>query len=286
MRNRICISTDCAADLSEELIKAYDIEIIYFFISVKSGVFRDGYEITADNIFEYMEAANDCPITRAANSDEFVAFFSKRLKDYEEIVHVCLSQHVSRSYANALEAVEKMGEQGKRVHVFDSAHLSTGTGLLVLRAANMALGNRTAEEIMEELEAAREKVCTTFMTQNANYLYRNAKVSGWVDKVCDFFHIRPMLGMQEGYLKLQSVFMGVYEDCALRYIRRVMRKSDKIDSSRIFLTHAGCTVSDLEMIKKEMGKYVDLNNVFVTRASATVSSNSGPRTFGIIYMMK
>ena len=45
-----------------------------------------------------------------------------------------------------------MGSEGKRVHIFDSQHLSTGLGILVLRAAELANKGFGSEKILAELD--------------------------------------------------------------------------------------------------------------------------------------
>ena len=183
-----------------------------------------------------------------------------------------------------MTAVEQMGDLGKRVHIFDSGHLSTGIGHLVIKAAKMVReGVSDSEKILAELENMRSRVSSSFMADTADYLYRNGRVSKFVQSICSVFNIHPVLAMKNGFLTLKSIQIGNYEKSALRYVRKEL-KTPGIKTDRLFITHAGCTASDIKLIKYEVNRIMKFDSIIVTKASATVSRNSGPRTFGLLYV--
>ncbi len=282
--NKICITTDCACDLPTELLRSNNIDIIYFYIITEHGRFRDLDEVTAQNLFDHWLNGGKQAETTAPSVDEFKEFFLAKLKDYDEIIHIGISSRISRSVENSTEALNQMGEDRKRVHIFDSLHLSTGIGHLVLIASDLLKRGHDVSEILSTLEQMRTKVSTTFMVQNAEYLYRNGRISKNVKNLCDFFHIRPVLRLVDGYIKLDSVLIGGYEESALRYVRRELRKHKHIKKDRLFITHAGCTVNDIKIVRKEVEKLIDIDNIIISDASATISGNSGPRTFGVLFV--
>ncbi len=285
-KKRICITTDCACDLPPEVLKQYEVDLMYFFIETDTGRFRDVAEITAQNIFEYIERGGQRTLSMAPPVEDFIDFFNQKLRTCDEIIHIAISSKISMSVRTANNAAQRLGAAASRIHVFDSGHLSTGIGLLVLHAVQMVQKGHDTAEILSSLEKMREKVSTTFMAKNADYLYRNDKVSKTVKEVCSLFNIHPVLTMKDGYLKLKSIQMGDYEKSALRYVRKTLRNPKTIDSGRVFITHAGCTVSDIKMIRREVDKRMAFDSVMVSKASATISGNSGPRTFGLLFVKK
>lgn len=283
---KIGITADCACDLPADILQRYGIDVIYFYVETDTGRFRDVDEITAQNVFEYVESGGEHLVSRAPLVEDFQKFFEDKLKQYDEIIHIALSSKISMSVENSKKAIQELGEVPRRVHIFDSGHLSTGIGLLVLHAVELAKAGKNSEEILRELEALKDKVSTTFITLDADYLYRNDKVSRFVKELCNRINIHPVLGMKEGYLKLKGIQIGDYENSALRYVRKTLKDPMKIDASRVFITHAGCTINDLKMIKREVDRLMAFDSVVISKASATISSNSGPRTFGLLYVRK
>ncbi len=286
MSGKICITTDCVCDLPREMLKAHNIDMLYFYIETDSGRFRDVDEITAENIFEYLREGGIKSETKAPPTDEFFGFFQKKLKKYDEIIHIAISSKLSMSVANANAARERLGKDAERVHIFDSEHLSTGMGYLVLKAAELADAGKDVQAVLDELTALRSKISTTFIAYNADYLYRNGKVSKNVKDFCGFFNIHPVLEMKDGHLKLKSVEMGSYEKSMMRYVRRQLKNTDSVNSSRLFITHAGCSINDVKMVKREVNRIMTFDSIDVTKASATISGNSGPRTIGVLFVRK
>ncbi len=280
------IVAECVCDLPKSMLDELDIQIVYFLIKTESGVFTDTNEITADNIWEYMQVSGKAPMSSAPSPETYQDIFTQSLKKYDEVILVAISSGISASCANAEKAVCNMGKNGEKVHIFDSGHLSTGLGYLVIKAAQMAADGAAAAKILYELGELKTRVSTTFVVDSVDCLYRNGKISGQVKKICDRFHLHPVLVMKNGILTLKSVLFGNYEKVCVRYLARELKYPGKIDRTRLFLTHAGCSVKKIERLKEEIMKRCQTEELIVTEASATVSSNCGPNAFGVLFVKK
>lgn len=284
MKNLI-ISADCTCDLTEELLEKYEIEQMYFYVSTDTGFFRDGDEITALNVFECM-GDGQTVTSSAPPVDDYVGYFGKLLKRAGEVIHLTISSGCSKSYEHSMEAVSRLGEDGKRVHVIDSRHLSSGLGHLVLKTAEAAASGKPMDEIICEAEAIREKISTSFITKDAEYLYINGKISAWKAKLIRRLRVHPILAMKNGEISLKGFLRGDYERAQLKYVRKELKETKRVDRRVLFITHAGCTARELERIKAQVDTIGCFKSVYVTNASATVSSNCGPETIGAIYITK
>lgn len=281
---KVGIVAECVCDLPKSYLAEHNIDIVYFLIETDSGVFTDTDEITEENILSYMRSDGRKSLSSAPDPSTYKKFFETNLEKFDEIVFVTISSKISLSYRNAEKAIAEMGEDGKRIHLFDSAHLSTGLGLMIMRATELAENGSSVNEIISSLEELRDRVSTSFIVVNADYLYRSGKVSEKVKKLCGKLGIHPVLAMTDGKLAVKSVCFGDYEKASLRYIRRELKDSNQIDKSIAFLTSAGCSVKKLERIRKEINDRCHFDSLVQTKASATISSNCGPGTFGILFI--
>lgn len=281
---KVGIIAECVCDLPKSYLKEHNIDIVYFVIETDSGVFTDTDEITAENILSYMQSGGEKSKSSAPAPEVYRNVFEKNLEKFDELILVAISSGISLSCANAEKAVSEMGEKGKRVHIFDSKHLSTGLGHLVIKAAETAESGMSAKEIISELEELRDRISTSFITESVDFLYRSGKVSEKVKKVCGAFNIHPVLAMKNGELTLKSVGIGKYEKACSRYIHKELKNPDKIDKERAFLTYAGCSVKMLERVRNEINGKCRFEKLIQTKASATVSSNCGPNSFGILFI--
>lgn len=277
------ITTDCVCDLPFGILEENDVDIIFFHIVTENGRFYDRDEITAENVFEHMENGGYKAETEMPSVQEYVDFFRKNLRKYERIIHITISGSIGDAYKNAQEAVLRMGYSGERVSVIDSETISTGMGLLVLRAAEMNREGQEAGTIIRELEAAKKKVSTTFIVHDALYFYLNDKVKLFAVKMAELFQMHPVMKIENGKIKLKYILFGQYPKAVRRYVRWQLRGRNRINRKRAFLTHTACNVKTLSMAKSEAETFGRFEELIVTKASATVSSSCGPDTLGILF---
>ena len=278
------ITTDCVCDLPEEYLRARDVDVMYFYINTDTGRFKDGFVLTSANLLEYLEEGGRMARTAAPEPREYKEFFERKLANCDELIHIAMSSHVGLSCQNANRALNLMGEEAKRVTVIDSHHLSTGMGHMVVRAVEMRDEGRSAAEIVRELEELRGRISTSFITRNAEYLFRNGWVSDRVRGLCARLRLHPVLAIKNGRMTVKMLFFGNYENAVMRYTRGQLKHYSRIDTTRLFVTHAGSTVKMVTAVKTEAQKLCAFDEVIVTKASATISGNCGPGTVGVIFV--
>ena len=102
----IKITADSTCDLSEELVKKYDIEILPLYIVKDGKSYKDGVEITPSDIFEHVKAGGALTSTAAVNVADYIDAFTPLSKEYDAVIHVDISADFSSCYQNACIAAE------------------------------------------------------------------------------------------------------------------------------------------------------------------------------------
>lgn len=284
--SKIAITTECVCDLPIQLMKEMDIGCIYFDILTDKGIFQDTTEISERNVLEYMENGE-----KKAKSDEplvvdYMNLFKAKLQEYDEVIHICISEKVSRAITHATMAKLELGEAGDRIFLIDSMQLSSGMGLMALKAAQMRDEGKCAEEIVAAMYDLRKRVSTTFITKNADYLFFNMRVSKLVMKMCQRLNLHPVLRMKDGTLQLKNIMVGNYEKACNKYVSIELAHPVNIEENMAFITHAGCNNNRLEMIKERVNNLKKFEKLWCQPASATITCNCGPDTFGVIFLQK
>lgn len=287
---KLGISTDCLSDLPDDYLQAHSIDVMRFYIHTTNsrftGKFKDGVEITARNVLEYLEDGGEMPKTRIADPGEYKTFFENNLKQYDEIIHFAISNKASLSYHNATESLSLLGENGKRITVIDSGHLSMGLGFMVLKAVEMRDNGKSTAEIVEATKDMRSKISSSFIVPTAEHLYHNGKISKSVKNLSGLFRSHPVFFMKDRKITLKSLRIGNYEKAVLRYVRSELKQSDKIDKRRLLITQAGCPQKILSQILAEIDKKCKFDKVIINKASATFTCNTGPAMVGLYYVYK
>lgn len=282
----IAITTECVADLPKELYKEAGVDIIYYDIETDTGIFRDTDEIDAENVMEYIYDGGGTAKSITPTAHAYKNFFKNILEEYDEIIHLCNSSLISIALENASLAKAKLGMEGRKIHLVDSRHLSTGLGLMVLEAAKQRNAGMNSKQILAHLEKQVEYVNTSFLVKTPDFLIQNKRVGKHIMQLCKFLHVHPAIYMKNGQMKLWKFYVGKYEKAIEHYIADVLYDLYDVDPSLCILTYAGCSHEMLEGIRSEIVRRIDFKELLVQPASATVSCNCGPLTFGIIHYTK
>ena len=131
---KVKIISDSTCDLSPELVRQYDIGIVPLYVVMGDRISKDGVEATPEDIYDYVDKTNVLPKTSAPNLNDFLSTFGNWKEQGYDIVHFNISADFSSSYATAVTAANELGG----IEVVDTRNLSTGSGLVVLHACEMA----------------------------------------------------------------------------------------------------------------------------------------------------
>ena len=277
----IRISADSTCDLSPELIEKYDIRITPLYIVRDGQSLVDGKDITPDEIYAHVNSGGGMCSTAAVSVYDYEEFFRKELESADAVVHFHISGDMSACYQNACIAAAEVGN----VYPVDARNLSTGIGLLVLEAAELAQkGELTAREIQQRMEQRRELLDVSFLVEQLGYLRKGGRCSSVAALGANMLSLRPCIQVKDGKMGVGKKYRGAYQKCLLQYVKERLEGRDDIDLHRIFITESGgFTPEEVAEVEAAVRSYQPFEEVLHTRAGCTVSSHCGPRTLGILY---
>ena len=276
-RKRIYITSDGVCDLPKELLEKYDVRLIDLYITTENGRFRDTKEIDIYNLSRYLSEENSAAYSLSPTVEDYERFFAEVLMDADDVIYYSMARKSGRCYENAMEAAKGFS----RVHVVDSAHISSGQGLLVLHAAKMAAEGATVLQILSETEEIKQKIHSSFILPSAKILYQKGFTDRITEKICDIFHMHPVLGTLNSKVTVLGVRVGRMEKVWRNFIRFHIRGSAKTDDRIIFVVHAGCSVRQQELIVEEINRCMRFKQIVFTPASTASTCNSGLGSIGI-----
>ncbi len=281
-KRKIAITADCICDLPKDLLERFHIRLMYCYVHTKEGRFCDLFEISSDSLLAYLETEGNEAHSSTAAPSEYEYFFAEALAEAEHVLHITATADLSGAYPNASQAAGSFDN----VTILDSGHISSGHGLVVLYAAMLAEEGKTVPEICMALEAYRERVFSNFLVPGTATLHRCGKVSGAVHRLCTVLNLHPVLAMSKNKLGLWRIETGNMHQATMQYVKKLFRHSAQIDSRLLFVTYAGCSVSQIDEILAVVERYIKFDKIVLQKASATVSSNCGIGTFGLMFVKK
>lgn len=280
--SNIIITSDSTSDLSLELRDRYNIPTMPLGVTLGGETFKDGVDITPDDIYLHHAKTGELPKTTAANIDECLNFFKPFADEGKTVIHISLSSSLSSTFNNARLAAMEL----ENVHVVDAQNLSTGIGLLVIAAAEMVKEGLSAEEIVEKINDLVAKVDASFVIDNLEYLHKGGRCSALAMLGANVLKLKPCIEVKNGTMGVGKKYRGRYGDVLKTYVNERLANADDIDTDRIFVTHAGCDSEIVNAVVEQVKATGIFKEVFLTRAGCTISSHCGKDTLGILFIRK
>ena len=282
MNEKVLIACDSTADLNEELINRYGIKIIPLGVNLGDKNYTDGVDIDPEMIYAHYEKTKQLPKTAAVN----VATVTDKLKEWTDdgysVVLFTISSEMSSTYNNARLATLDF----ENTYVVDTRNLSTGGGLLVLKAAKMAEEGADALTIAKECAAAVDKVDASFVIDSLEFLHKGGRCSSLEAIGANLLQIKPCIVVKDGKMGVGRKYRGKFAFVLKEYIADQLADADTIDTDTVFVTHAGCDSEIVDTCVDAVKEVLPLANVHITRAGCTISSHCGRNTLGVLFMRK
>ncbi len=280
--SNIKITCDSTCDLPRELYAKYDVEVVALAVTLGDTLHRDGVDITAPELFSYVKESGTLPKTSAISMGEYMDVFGKYVKEGRTVIHINLSSNLSSSHQNAVLAAQELGN----VYVVDSRNLSSGSGHLVVEAAEMAAQGLDAETIVARLNEMKERLDVSFVLQTLEYLQKGGRCSSVAALGARALQLRPEIRVADGGMGVGKKYRGSMEKSVLDYVRGRLEGRDDIDTHRIFVTHSPM---DQAVVDKAIALVRELHpfeEVIETSAGCTICSHCGPNCLGVLFFKK
>lgn len=278
----IAITSDSTTDLGKELIEKYNIAILPLGVTLGDKNYLDGLDITPDDIYAHHAKTGELPKTSAANLGDCLDFFQKFVDDGKAVIHFTISSEMSSTYNNARMAAENF----ENVYVVDSKNLSTGGGLLVLAAAEMAEKGMPAQEIYDEIQKLVPCVDASFVIDNLEYLHKGGRCSAVAVFGANLLKLKPCIEVKNGSMGVGKKYRGKFSDVVITYTDERIGDASDIVLDHVFVTHAGCDMDIVNSVVDEVKKLANFKEVHITRAGCTVSAHCGADTLGVLFIRK
>lgn len=279
IKKAVAVTSESLADLPQEVIDQYGIGMIAHKVTTEEGVFRDGIEIETNGLLEYMEDKTRTVVSTPPDIKEHEMFFADQLSGANNIVHITIGSTLEHSSAPI--AAEAAGAFDN-VFVFDTGHLSSGQGLMAIEAARLAEEGRSPAEIINTLEKVKNKVHTSFIVDNLDFLARSKQVSQRIADLTRSLMLRPVLVMKKGRMTVGKLYFGSRKRAWKSYINSVLRHPSDYDDRILFVTYVGLTKREMDWIREQIEKKASFQKIYFQKASPTITVNCGAGTFGLL----
>ncbi len=278
---KIKITADSTCDLSKQLVEQYNVAISPLHVSLGADDFHDGVTIVPEDIYNFYATNKQLPKSGACSAVEYEEFFKKQLDaGYDAVIHFNISSEMSASHGNALTAAQNL----QNVYVVDSRNLSTGTGLLVLYACDLANEGFDAQQIVEKVSARLDAVRASFIIDTLEYLHKGGRCTTLVYYAANLMSLKPTIEVKGGKMGVGNKFLGRFARCVGKYADLVKSQCTSPDKKRCFVTHTQMDEALVQSVIEKVKSWGIFDEVLETTAGCTITTHCGPNTIGILYI--
>ncbi len=279
----IALVTDSSCDLPQELLDCYQIHVVPLLLNFGEAEYLDRVTLTTSRFFELADRSPLFPKTSQPAAPTFERLYSFLSSYYESIIAI----HLSSKLSGTCEASrrEALRFEETRISVIDSRHLSGSLGLLVLRAAKLIERGAAHEEVVKEIEEAREKAEIFVGVRTLRYMVRGGRVSPVLGAVGRALNLKPIVSLdREGKSILYGRAFSMRAN-AKRIVSMVKATSrrGRIASWAVVHGVAPAAASDLaQRIESVLG----ISPEFVMEISPVVGLNAGRGTVAAVLTLE
>lgn len=275
---KIGLVADSVCDLPKEIIAKFDIHIVPIYIKFGDMVYRDGIDITPNDVYHKLKDNGLVASTSSPSPGDFQQVFQKIADKFETILTITISSKLTAVFQNACIARTLFPK--KDIRVFDSGLASIAEGFLIMEVAKAIKKGLKIDEIVVLLERIKEKIKIFATVDVLKYLYRSGRVPALKALLGSTLKIKPVLTIQNGEVKLLAKIVS--RAASINYLcKQVIDLFKNQVPVRIAIIHALCEDIALD-IKKRLEKSINCFESMVTEVTPVIGAYVGPGLIGII----
>lgn len=279
------IIIDSTSDLSKHFIEMINPEIVALNVQLGDKTYQDGIELNPELLYEIMNQTGNIPKTSAPSPGIFLELFKKIKADgYKEALFIPIGASFSSTIQSAIIAAEEI--EGLKVRIIDSLTLSSGSGLLAVRAHELRESGKSLDEVADYLLTITTKVRAQFIVDNLKMLNAGGRVTGIKFFLGQILRAHPFLQINDAKLEVVDTPKGKTERALDKMLdSSIAEIKAGLESPLIFITHTRGG-DRIDYLINKLVKHVPRDNIFITEAGSVISSHCGPGTIGILYIRK
>jgi DegV family protein with EDD domain len=285
------IVTDSSCDLSQAEAERYGVEIVPLSIRFGSDEYTDRVDLSVEDFYKKMAAADDLPETAAPSPGAFEgAFRAAKEAGATSVICLNISSDLSATMQSALTAAKpavptaedpnpepRIGDE-LDIRVVDSKSITSGLGTLVIAAAEAAEAGQSADEVVALLDDLIPRTHVYGALNTLANLKKGGRIGG----------AQAMLGSMLSIKPIVDISTGVVEEAGKQRTRKksLVWLYDKMKAAgaieRVAVYHGDAP--DLDEFLDLIAPTFPRDSVRIGKIGAVIGTHGGPEIMGVTWI--
>lgn len=283
-RRPVVVVTDSTADLSEEIVRAHGIHVTPLQLVVSDRTYRDGVDISAEEFHRRLSDPAFMPTTSQPAPADFLETFARAAEDGEAVLGVLVGSGLSGTYASAQAAAGRF--RGAPVHLVDSQGASLLTGLMVLKACELAEAAVPPEEIVARLDRMRDRSGVVITVDVFDRLLASGRVGRGRALLGSVLNVKPILGVNRAgklYPLAKAVGRKRATEVLLDSVAAQIPEGARVRFGIVWVGHDDIVAPVREMLRARYGRDVE---ILTAPATPVIATHTGPGAWGLAWLVE
>lgn len=203
----IRIITDSTSDIGIESAKEMDVTLVPLRVIFDDKEYFDGFDITTEQFYEKLVRSKNLPTTSQPAPEQFMPYFEEAKAKGNTAIVITISSKLSGTYQSAVIAKD-MAEYPD-IYIIDSLTVTLGLQLLVRKAVALRNQNLPADDMVSELEEAKNRIQLFALLESLEYLKKGGRLSGMSAFAGGLLNIKPIIEVKDGIVTLAARARGL-----------------------------------------------------------------------------
>ncbi|MGH4118334.1 DegV family protein [Clostridium sp.] len=274
---KIKIITDSTCDLNKGVIDMYNIEVLPLLVKIEDVTYRDGEDIDLQEYLNKMKNSDEFPTTTQVIPHRFQECYKKYIDEGYKIVSIHLSSKMSGTYHSACMAKDIL--ETEDIVVIDSLNVTSGLGILVLKACKLNEEGYNIFQIEEKIKEAVPHVKSALAFDSLDNLVKGGRLSKTAGAIGGLLGIKLILTIKDGEMAVIDKVRG-----SKKAIKTILKNLDKtgIKSRETSILLRASDKNILESLRLHMNdREIDFIECEV---GCVVGTHAGEGACGIFYV--
>ena len=277
----IRIVTDSAADFEPQELEQLQITCIPLTVGFGERDYQENVNLTKDTFYQLLLDSDALPKTSQASPQILLGLFEDAVQAGDQIIYFTLSSALSGTYQSAVMAKEMTGSP--LCHVVDSSNATGGQRMILEYAARLRDAGKTAQQIIEAVEALRQRVVLFACIDTLEYLYKGGRISQTVYKLGTLANIKPIITVEsDGSIGIPAKAMGMRKGMDYLCKQVQLLPADPDFPLYVMYTNNRAVAETLAARLEAAGITVPDHQII--QVGAAIGAHIGPDACGLVYV--